>query len=322
MDILKGLGKEFGWLWLALLGLGIVWYFSGGAQDPDAHRAYIKPPAPLDTGETYGKYYEGGDPNRPESLDLPEAPAVLVRNVESKIEDFFTESQKARDIHKNSLLAKKIYFDGIAGAKAEKVKDEFLRILASNEAKNPIIISGLTITGLGYGVNTIIPKAAQLPVLGATVTRGDVYLPPGGRALISSGRSPIGTSFQVNMCTGYLDQFQDYTPDLRKECPSPSTELKKAGLDKDQICAAFVEKLPRCRIYQGNFPSTISATCKKFVTEKLTYNGCVASNKKYEEFYEKEWRIFLGQDEELWREKNEVVRLIDAKGGIIDAITY
>jgi hypothetical protein len=323
MDILKGLHKEFGWFIWGLVGLGIIWYFTGGAERESSKGGqYIKPLAPLDTGEVYGKYY-AGTPNRGnETLELPESPADVVRNVESKIADFLTLSEEAKQIHLTSLLAKRISFDGIAGAKSSKVHSEYLRILASEYATGPIGISGLLLRGIGYDSNVIIPRAAELPILGTTVIKKDVYLPPGGRALVSSGRSPIGTSFRANICTGYLDQFQDYVPDLRRDCPSAVEELRKTELSGEDACIEFVEKIPRCRIFEGRLPNTISGACRVFITEKLNYNSCVASHKSEKYFYADEWRIFLDQTEELWKEKNEIIRLMDAKGGTIDAITY
>lgn len=48
----------------------------------------------------------------------------------------------------------------------------------------------------------------------------DILLAPGGKAYIATGRSPIGTSFLINSCMGYFEQFQDFTPSISKSCPS------------------------------------------------------------------------------------------------------
>lgn len=323
MDILKGLHKEFGWFIWGLVGLGAIWFFTGGPNNATARGGqYIKPLAPIDSGEVYGKYYAGSPVKSGETLDLPQSPADVVRTAGSKIEDFFTESEKAKQIHITSLLAKRISFDGIAGAKASDANEEYLRILASEYAKGPIAVSGLLLRGTGYDSAVLVPRAVELPILGASATKKDVYLPPGGRALVSSGRSPIGTSFRANMCTGYLDQFQNYAPDLRRECPTPLEELRQTELVGEEACVEFVEKIPRCRIYQGKLPNSLSGACRVFVTEKLNYNACVAAHKNDEDFYKDEWRLFLDQQEELWRDRNEIIRLIDAKENVVDAITY
>lgn len=323
MDILKGLHKEFGWFIWGLVGIAFIWFFTGGPQRQVSHEGpFLKPPSPLNTGEGYGGYYAGKPTNEKTTLDLPESPEVVLRNTEEAIKSFFEQSEEAKKIHATSLLAQTITFDGNAGVKTTKANEEYIRIIASPYLKGSINISGLTLKGYAYNTNVLIPKAATLPLTGVTATKGDITLPAGGRALISTGRSPIGTSFQVNMCTGYLGQYQSYTPALLKDCPTPLEELKKYGPENEASCVDFVEKLPRCQVYSGTFPSNVSAKCKSFVTEKLNYNTCALNHKNDAKFYSNEWRVFLDKTTELWKDKNEIIRLIDAKGKTIDAITY
>jgi hypothetical protein len=113
----------------------------------------------------------------------------------------------------------------------------------------------------------------------------DIYLVPGGRALISSGTSPIGASFQVNMCSGYLNEVGTFTPVLRNECPDGSD-------------------------------------CHANAAKNHTYNACVDAHQNDPGFYSHEWRIFLGKKTELWRNSREVIELVDQEGDIVDAITY
>jgi hypothetical protein len=322
MDILKGLHKEFGWFIWGLVGLGFLWFFTGGPQREVSHQgAYLKPPAPLDTGEAYGKYYAGKSTSEKETLDLPESPAVVLKQAESKIEGFFEQSEEAKKIHETSLLSKSFSFDGVAGAKNTKVDEEYIRIVASEYANNSALISNLMLKGRSYGIAVLVPKATNLPLMGVSSTKTDVSLPPGGRAIISTGRSPIGTSFRVNACSGYLDQFQNYTPALFKECPLPKEELALSGI-KESSCEMFAEKLPRCRLYSGAYPSEISTSCKNFIAEKLNYNSCALRHKDDAGFYKNEWRLFLDKKSELWAEKSEIIRLLDSRGNTIDAITY
>jgi hypothetical protein len=75
--------KEFAWFIWSLVGLGILWFVLGGPSNPTAHQGqYIKPLAPIDSGEAYGKYYAGSPTNKQEKIDLPEAPATFIRAVE------------------------------------------------------------------------------------------------------------------------------------------------------------------------------------------------------------------------------------------------
>ncbi len=314
---------DFGWFIWGLIGIGVIWFLSGGLYNPSAHQgAYLRPPAPLDTGEVYGKYYEGNLDNDRSRLDLPRKPGEIIRKLTAGVEGYLEESKIAEDIHSTSLLSNSIYFDGIAGAKEDEAVDEYIRIVSSDRAERPVQISGLTLQGRVFGTAILIPQAAELAVIGESPRKANIVLPPGGRALITTARSPIGTSFRVNMCTGYLDQFQKYAPDLRKDCPSPEVELKDTELTGEKACVDFVKSLPKCRVYQGGFPQGLSSACKIFVAEKINYNSCVASHKRDESFYSDEWRIFLDRSREVWAEGNEIIMLIDQKGGIIDAIAY
>lgn len=322
MDILIGLFKEGGWFLFGLFLIAVVWFLNGGTENPEAHEGpYLKPPAPLSTGEAYGGAYLSEDRSK-QSLDLPQAPAVAWRNVQESIADFASLSQEADKVHTKSLLSKSIYLDSVAGAQSSDPQKEYLRILSDDASDKTVDISALSLRGSAYGVTAQIPQAAEKPVLASAYEKSDVMVPPGGRVLISSGRSPIGTSFRVNACTGYLNQFQTFTPDLRQECPDPIEELKKTSAYDDYSCRAFVEGLPRCRAYGGALPPTMSAACKGFIAQKLNYNSCVAAHSSEKDFYRDEWRLFLEQTTELWKNKQEIIRLMDPNGATIDAITY
>ncbi|HEU5114861.1 MAG TPA: hypothetical protein VFT82_03785 [Candidatus Paceibacterota bacterium] len=322
-DIFKGLFEHFGWFIWTLVGIAILWFFTGGTERQTAHEgAYLKPLAPLDSGQAYGTYYAGTPTSPKETLNIPESPADTVRKAENVIESFFTRSKKAEQIHANSLLANSISFDGIAGAKAVNPEAEYLRIVASTDAAKPILLSGLTLTGELLPEGISIPKAVTRPLSGEPLVASNVYLPPGGRALITTGVSPLGSSFETNICSGYLAQFKTYVPDLRRDCPLPEDELKAAGLSGDAACDDIVREMPACTIYRGTLSSNISQSCRTFITERLTYNGCVENHQNDKGFYSNEWRIFLGQSSELWKNSGEIIKLIDQKGNTVDALTY
>ncbi len=322
MDILKGLHKEFAWLIWGLVGIGLIWFLTGGASDPDARQPYIKPLAPIDSGDTYGRTYFGGDPERQETLNLPEAPARVARTISASIISFFSQPRTAKEIHPVTRGSGELRIDGIAGAAATSPQDEYLRIIAESSAKAPLSLEGMTITGDARDIIKSIPTAADLLVLGTPYLKTAVSVPAEGRVLITSGRSPVGTSFRVNICSGYLDQFQSYTPDLRKDCPEPLDELKASGPYEEESCRKFVETIPRCRTYEETLPSDISPTCKAFVAETLNYNSCVYAHQKERGFLKNEWRLFLEETKELWRSRQEIIRLRDAKGEVLDAITF
>jgi len=94
MDFLKAFHGEFAWLIWGLIGLGVIWFFTGGTENPSAHNgAYIKPLAPIDSGRTYGKYYAGNESGTSEKLNLSQTPGNLLLKTESLISDFFNNNR-------------------------------------------------------------------------------------------------------------------------------------------------------------------------------------------------------------------------------------
>lgn len=324
MDLLKGFHGEFAWFIYGLVLLGVIWFFTGGTRNQSAHEgAYIKPPAPLDSGRAYGTYYDGNGQGQSGTLNLSRAPGDFLLKFESFIGSMFSQTGQPEKIGAIPLPpTKNIFFGDITQAKAGDSDKEFISIEADPSSRNQNVISGLILRGSGLNTSIIVPQAVNMLVLRTTFTRADVSLPPSGHAIITSGRSPVGTSFRVNKCTGYLDQFQNYFPSLDKNCPYPSDELKSYGPNGEAVCAEFVAKIPRCQIYQGAPPKTLSNTCVNFLAEKLNYNACVADHKNDSDFYSNEWRLFENQPNELWKNNNEIIRLMDNRGTVLDTVNY
>lgn len=42
------------WFFIIMTGLWFLWFLTGGPERAERERAFLKPPAPIDTGETYG----------------------------------------------------------------------------------------------------------------------------------------------------------------------------------------------------------------------------------------------------------------------------
>ncbi len=328
MDIIKGLFKEFGWFIGGMVALALLWYATGGYQSPTARGGqFIKPLAPLDSGTIYGSYREGGPVETKTKLDVPESPLTFIKDASTLVKGFFIPvpeknvEKKTTDEPAASLLTQKLSFDGIAGAKKSNIHEEYIRIIGGSRA-DQTSLRGITLSGKKTDTAYTIPFATEILKLGETPKTAPVIASKDSRIIVSSGRSPVGASFRVNMCTGYLGQFQTFTPTLKKECPDPLVELSKTPIAKELACIDFVATIPRCEVYNKSFPANISNACKAFVTEKLSYNGCVTAYEKDTDFLTHEWRLFLNQSNELWDNKTDIIRLSDDKGRTIDALAY
>lgn len=133
----------------------------------------------------------------------------------------------------------------------------------------------------------------RIPLRGATkkLLLGEINektlstIEPDQRLIVSSRASPVGYSFQTNMCSGYLENFQKFTPSFAKECPLLEIETD------DLICRSYLEGLRRCQT-ETTKPVGVTQSCYS-QTEKRNYNLCVLENGDSPDFYKPEVRIYL-----------------------------
>ncbi|MCX6787017.1 MAG: hypothetical protein NTY93_00620 [Candidatus Kaiserbacteria bacterium] len=212
----------------------------------------------------------------------------------------------------------------VSGAASANPVDEYIEIAVAYNAGASVDISGWKLSSDATGYTTIIPKGTEIPISGIVNTMQDIVLTPGTRAILISGRSPIGTSFRENKCIGYLSNFQHFSPSLPQNCPTPSSELALSyGADylRDNTCLDYVSDLPRCKVVLTP-PTSISSACKNFLVKYINYNGCVAAHKDDADFENDTWLVYLGHFSSLWRTKNELIKLLDANGKTVDAFSY
>ncbi len=151
----------------------------------------------------------------------------------------------------------------------------------------------------------------------------DIYLAPNEEALLITGDSPIDASFRENMCTGYLNEEEDFLPPLSNRCASPMEELESYCLIKldDDKCYDFIERLGTCEIPEER--DVPGGRCTLFAENTFNYNDCV-ENHKNEPFFTRDgyWYVYLGRNDELWRGEREIIRLIDENNRVVDVLEY
>lgn len=205
-------------------------------------------------------------------------------------------------------------------AKKSDSQEEYVEIRASSINKEPINISNWTLENQNR-IKVKIGQASQLPFLGEINQQQDILLNPGDQAVIITGQSPIGTSFRINKCIGYLSQMQDFIPILPRNCPDPvKDEMLPASLDNK--CIDYIDReFELCTIYI-TLPTALSSSCKEYINERLNYNGCARWHKRDSDFYKPEYRVYLKRSSELWNNGHEKIILYDENGGIIDWSSY
>lgn len=209
-----------------------------------------------------------------------------------------------------------------SGALQTDPKKEYIALQVSLRAKDPIDITGWKLQSVSSNTSVVLPQGAEILRSGTVNQLASIKLYPGGGAIITTGHSPIGASFEENMCTGYLDQFQTFYPSLENYCPTSMQEFQEFSNEpNDSTCRAFVQKTNRCSIPQ-DVPSSVSDSCESFIQKELNYNGCVKNHEEEGDFLTGSWRVYLGKSKELWKKNRETIRLLDRDGKTVDMFAY
>jgi|TARA_Y100000310_G_scaffold122869_2_gene121627 hypothetical protein len=299
------------------VGLGLVWFFIGGPDNMRGDKPFISPPKPIGSGELYG----------PGKFTIPKVIIGGTGTQTEATEDTDQEQEGLVEIGTGGIspFAGLVEFGSSrSGARKESPKDEYVIIEAPDDNTERVIIAGWRLASPITGKSIAIEDGTRLPRSGIVNSETPIFLNPGERAVITTGRSPIGISFLTNKCTGYFEQFQDFSPRLKRECPASEDELSFATdvLRFDNDCLDFIERIPRCTMITETLPPLFKAECQAFINENIHYTGCIENHRDDSDFFGEEWRIFLERNNELWREKREIVRLLDRDGKIVDTLSY
>ncbi len=215
-----------------------------------------------------------------------------------------------------------------ASLRTNDLKAEYLVLYANPNNARPINISNWSLQSMVSDEWIGLPQGVEVFAVGEVNELQDIYLRPGERAIIATRRSPVGLSFHVNRCSGFLEDTQDFQPPLRTRCIVP-TELLPATVENIRTygdeCVTFTHNLRSCTYVTADTRGvdTLSQACRDRIQPRLTQNYCTSIHASDADFYApREWRIFLNQDAPLWREDYEVVRLLDEEHRTIDVINY
>ncbi len=203
-------------------------------------------------------------------------------------------------------------------------KQEYISLQASYAATTAIPVSGWTLKSLSSGTSVNIPKGAYIYYSGMANSEDNIYLNKGEMMYVVTGMPPNGTSFKVNKCSGYLNQFQTYVPYLNSNCPLPRNE-NLSSIPRTVIndaCFDYIDRFPACRIQTDPLPVNWSTECSNFIYYKITYSSCVDAHKNDRDFYGNEWRVYLKHTESIWKSSREEIVLYDDVGKIVDTLKY
>lgn len=210
--------------------------------------------------------------------------------------------------------------------KKTDIDKEYVLLEASGSNVESVNITDWRLESTITNRSVAIPEAIHLVFPGSAGSKLPVVLEPGDKAYIVTGRSPIGVSFRVNKCSGYYTQFQSFTPNISKKCPLPEDEILQYDRDTsifiDNVCMDFVDRIRRCQVPTKTLPLNLSFACQDAIGETINYGSCIDYHKDDPDFKQPDWRIYLRRDLELWRDKNETIRLLDENGDEVDVFSY
>ena len=209
--------------------------------------------------------------------------------------------------------------------KNTRPSQEYVVLQASPKNKYDVAITGLTLKSKVTFLGEEIPKAWKLPFPANEGSGEIVTLRPGEKAYIISGHSPNGQSFQLNKCTGYFEQGMNFVPSLPLRCPRPVDDpLPLPPNTLSDACYDYLKTLGRCKVPPSSVPTKLRAdgSCQAHIFSKISYNQCVTYYKNDRGFFQGEWRIYLGRNTRLWKDKREIIELLDENGRTIDRKSF
>ncbi|MCX6702041.1 MAG: hypothetical protein NTX96_02495 [Candidatus Zambryskibacteria bacterium] len=201
---------------------------------------------------------------------------------------------------------------------------EYVTIKVSYGAVGTIPVTGWILKSLDSGTQVTIPKGTYLFFTGMMNAEDDIYLNANDVLYLITGISPVGASFKVNKCSGYLGQFQTFIPYLNTNCPAPRNEDLSSipNSVRNGACLDYIDSMNQCQIRTESPLVNWSSECIDFIYNKINYPSCVDIHKNDGDFYEKEWRVYLKRSESIWRDKRETIVLYDNVGKIVDTLKY
>lgn len=313
-------GKDFLIIFGIIIGLGLLAIFAGNVDTQN----------PFD--RQFTSFGDRGSSIRTSGGNVNSQQQNSATSIEKEIEKIQVELEEVeKELEKLQRFGEESSYKGMvtikkssSGPKATDVNKEYIT-LTSPKSSSGVIISEWKLESEITGKSISIGKASKLIYSGRVNTEENIVLSPGDTIYITTGRSPVGRSFKVNKCSGYTTQFQKFTPTLRKSCPLPEDEIlfyKDKTIFSENACIDFVERIPRCEIHIGQLPLNLSNSCQNAIAQEINYNSCIDKHKNDDDFKKPQWRIFLRRENELWREKREIIKLLDENGKIVDIFSY
>lgn len=179
-----------------------------------------------------------------------------------------------------------------------------------------------------YG-SFVIPKGIEnYNPLSAPLLSQDIFVGEGDIIYISGDSNPLGgkdSNFRPNKCMGYLTWDHNFSIPLSRDCPRPQKEKLSRYLDR--CCQDYILSLGSCELpnYQRmqNYGLFIDPDCVSYITSYFNYPGCYANYFQSQDFFKKEWHIYMDRKyREIISQDCDTIYLRDKNGLFVDKYNY
>lgn len=311
----------------AVIVLILMWLFAGGFSQIVRTVETIPNPIDILWGNSTSTYkikfpWEIQSPRGPDISGLaaqgdalsgtsPDAPYSQDVSQETSVRNFGTPSQYRGQV-------------SISGSAARESDSRLEYVELTSRSRSSISLSGWSLQSALTGTRVFLPAATEVFQSASINSVHPVTLAPGTRALVVSGPSPVGVSFEESKCTGYLEQTQQFEPALENACPA-SSDI--APLSAENIrnygsqCMDYARSLPACS-YPTSVPSWMTPGCSAYIANTFSYQGCVNRLAGGSDFLLPTWRLYLNSSVQFWDNTHDIIRLLDAQGQTVDALSY
>ncbi len=310
---------------LILAGLGLLWFITGGASRVE-EGFFITPASPTKPSEIYGEIPSFWDFLKKPTVQLPSSPEEQIqqeiKQAQKEADQIEYDLEKIKEKEDKSIYKDKIEISRNYGSRTD-VDEEYIKLKVNNLAGEKINISIWKLKSAVTGNEISLGEAVRLPYTSRKNYKEAIFVSGGEEIIIVTGRSPIGYSFQVNKCSGYLGQFQNFEPRLSRNCPRVEDEdLPFTGPNSfNDDCFDYIDGISQCET-PLEYPIDMQSECRNYLIKNTNYNSCIDNYKNDSNFYQPEWRIFLNRSSELWKKNREIIELRDEFGKLVDSYDY
>ncbi len=197
--------------------------------------------------------------------------------------------------------------------------DEYVSLNFALDKGETLLITGWKLRSVRTGQETVIGGAANIPTVGVK-DQSPIVLTSRSRVVVSIGNSPINTSFRINKCSGFLEEKNNFHPQLWTSCPRVIDDAPDLSKNINDKCLDYLEGLPICRVpKERDFKDLgLSNSCETFLKTKVNYPTCVANHAGDADFLEDEWRVYTNYRGLFGLKERDSIELLDNAGRVVD----